>query len=322
MWSFNGLPFSLYFDDQRLNFFLCTRATLWVSQTVKLIFTGIPHKHLVVKQQGANETEFYWFTVCGLSYLCGLHFHICSHGGKMRPLEPLWKVGDGEEGRETGWRRRAPRGRRTEGFWDGERGIRLGRGGDFVLRLAQQRSRFMVRENGRRRRVVGGCGLRNWFHAGVRHSPEEGIICVCVCLRVRVCVCVCVCVCVWGRRSKGVQWEFWGEHNGGRRRRRRGADLHQRDRICMRKSVLLFFCWHRQQAASQKVGVCCLRILSVPQILKLHTSIRLKCSGRVSHDCVNLRLDLWNSIDIYLFQGIVTKLNWNAVGLNSNLYYA
>lgn len=33
--------------------------------------------------------------------------------------------------------------------------------GDFVLRLAQQRSRFMLRENGRRRRVVGGCRLRN-----------------------------------------------------------------------------------------------------------------------------------------------------------------
>lgn len=37
----------------------------------------------------------------------------------------------------------------------------LGWEGGFVLRLAQQRSRFMLRENGRRRRVVGGCGLRN-----------------------------------------------------------------------------------------------------------------------------------------------------------------
>lgn len=43
----------------------------------------------------------------------------------------------------------------------GVAGMGLGGGGDFVLRLAQQRSRFMVRENGRRRRVVGGCRLRN-----------------------------------------------------------------------------------------------------------------------------------------------------------------
>lgn len=51
-------------------------------------------------------------------------------------------------------------GNSTKGFWDG--GIKARGGGVYsILRLAQQRSRFMVRENGRWRRVVGGCRLRN-----------------------------------------------------------------------------------------------------------------------------------------------------------------
>lgn len=49
-------------------------------------------------------------------------------------------------------------GHRSEGFWDWDRGIRLGLVG-FLLSLAQKPSRFMVRENGSRRRLVGGCRL-------------------------------------------------------------------------------------------------------------------------------------------------------------------
>lgn len=65
--------------------------------------------------------------------------------------------------------------------------------------------------------------------------------------RNNVCVCVFVCdsVCEEETESKRVQSEFRGAHNGRRREERqkkRGADLHQRDWICMRKSMMLFCC--------------------------------------------------------------------------------
>lgn len=63
-------------------------------------------------------------------------------------------------------------------------------------------------------------------------SPEEGIICVFVCVRKR------------GRvRESSVNSEGHTMAEGEReRQKKRGADLHQRDWICMRKSMMLFCC--------------------------------------------------------------------------------
>ncbi len=64
-------------------------------------------------------------------------------------------------------------------------------------------------------------------------------MCLCVCLS----VCVCVCVCVRKRgsvRESSVNSEGHTMAEGEKdRQKRRGADLHQRDWICMRKSMKL-----------------------------------------------------------------------------------
>lgn len=107
-------------------------------------------------------------------------------------------------------------------------------GSVLILRLAQHHSHFVVRENGRSNRVVGGCSLRNWFHAGVRRRPKERNTCVCV--------------------RERVQCEFQGAHNRKMRARERGRQREgERDgkksgrpasnsQICMWKRAILFCC--------------------------------------------------------------------------------
>ncbi len=56
-------------------------------------------------------------------------------------------------------------------------------------------------------------------------------------------VCVCLSVSEEERESKRVQCEGHTMAEGEReRQKKRGADLHQRDWICMRKSMMLFCC--------------------------------------------------------------------------------
>lgn len=169
----------------------------------------------------------------------------------------------------------------------------------------------MVRENGRRT-GVGGCRLWNWFHAGVRHSPKEGVGNVCECVRKR-------------GESRRVQFEFWGTNNGEgtegetvKERGRpasKGPDLHEKKHVAIllltsaasgttKSGGLLFtdsFCFIKYHTGSSELRfqsvavsfVCVARhhagevLLAVPQKQFVDTTYAL-IRMVLFHECVHV----------------------------------